>query len=349
LTDSYYNALVNRLESITHTIFFRLTMNPPNITVLIRSSFNCLLLLFCSFQLVSSVEGQEIDNRNQLSDLELTIDSLSLLLIEESYEGDKSGILERVNNLLQQASQLEGFYEYAFSNLKAFMILKDDKSKVAIFTSVANMDQGKVYYGGVYLTNSNSWIPLVQEYSDYQEFHQGEYTSEAWYGALYYGIYPFKHKRKEYYVLFGQREVDDLTASKFVDVLVVEEDGILFGLPVFKDESQDDIYNRHFINYAKEAPIKFNYDPLESKIVFDHLIPMRSLYDTSRLVMVPDGSYSAFKFRKGFWIFESMLPVVPMEEAPRSQPVLDSRKNKDILGRPTKKDASNRIPPDSSQ
>jgi len=298
-----------------------------------------LFTFFCSlgFTQVASVN---------LSQLEMQIDSLSISLLGAQSTQENQNAFREVNELLLLASQHPDFANYPFTNLKAFVIVKH--ARFSIFTSMALLGDERVYYGGIFLNSPKKWIPLVQQDTDFQYFNSMESEAASWYGALYYDYYTFKCKRKEYFVLFGQREMDDVTAAKFADILVIQDEEISFGLPVFKDDLQGKIHHKYLVTYAKEAPIKFNYDPLESKIVFDHLIPMRSMYDSSRLVMVPDGSYSAFKLKRGWWVFESMLPVVPMDEAPRTQPVLDTRKNKDILGRPTQKDA-NRTPPDSSQ
>jgi len=114
----------------------------------------------------------------------------------------------------------------------------------------------------------------------------------------------------------------------------------MLGAPVFHNEAKNTSVNRFYITYAAEAPIKLNYDAVEEKIVFDHLIPMKSPYDTSRTIMVPDGSYSAYKLKKGKWIFEDKLPTQAVDEPPRDHPVLDNRKNRDILGRSTQKNGT---------
>jgi hypothetical protein len=64
------------------------------------------------------------------------------------------------------------------------------------------------------------------------------------------------------------------------------------------------------------------------------LIPFKGLYEGQGTVWVPDGSYSAFEWRKGYWHFVEKLPVQYSETPPGGQPTQRESERKDILGRP---------------
>ncbi len=67
-------------------------------------------------------------------------------------------------------------------------------------------------------------------------------------------------------------------------------------------------------------------------ILFDHLIPFPSPFGNT-MTAVPDGSYDGLKFEKGKWKFIDKVFNDSQKEAPFPEPVLDSRKGKDISGR----------------
>lgn len=267
------------------------------------------------------------------------IDSLAMVLLDNPTHPDSSEAL--LMEALHDLSEHPDFFHYPFDNLKALMVVNSSDSLVKIFSGMIRLLDGQVsYYGGIYYHPTSKWIPLEEIKTDFQYFEKEQSEPSNWYGSVYYDLYPFKSKSQTKYVLFGYRSVDRFTGMKLADVLSFEKEEVLFGAPVFHNEKKNTTLNRFYITYAAEAPIKLNFDEEESKIVFDHLIPIKSPYDTSRTILVPDGSYSAYKLKRGKWIFEDKLAVQVADEAPRDYPILDNRKNRDILGRSTEKNGT---------
>lgn len=299
------------------------------------------VFFFLLILVLSKLTAQESDEKLRAG--EWYIDSLAMVLLDNPTRPDsiKSHLME----VLHELSEHPDFSRYPFDNLKALMIVNSSDNLVKVFTGMIRLQSDQVtYYGGIYHEPSSRWIPLEEVKTDFQYFEKEQSEPNNWYGAIYYDLYPFKRKFKTLYVLFGFRSIDRFTALKLADVLSFDNEEVIFGAPVFHDEAKDLTVNRFHLTYASEAPIKLNFDAVENKIVFDHLIPIKSPYDTSRTIMVPDGSYSAYKLKRGKWIFEDKLPVKAVDEAPRDHPILDNRKNRDILGHSTEKNGTDPTP-----
>src|SRR5690625_6083782 len=66
--------------------------------------------------------------------------------------------------------------------------------------------------------------------------------------------------------------------------------------------------NRFILDYSVQAPAALRYDTDHDKIIFDHLMYMRSDYKEQKVMKVPDGTYS------GFEIIPEMEKVVFVEK-----------------------------------
>lgn len=300
------------------------------------SRFPLVIFFILLFSLTKLIAQQAND---PLRAGEWYVDSLAMVLLDNPTHPDSTEAL--LMDALRELSEHPGFARYPFDEVKALMVINSADSLVKVFSGMIRLPNDQVsYYGGIYHQPSARWIPLEEVETDFEYFEKEQSDPGNWYGSVYYDLYPFKSKSQTKYVLFGYRSIDIFTSMKLADVLSFDNDEVIFGAPVFFNEAKNSTISRFFIIYAAEAPIKLNFDEVERKIVFDHLIPIKSPYDTSRTIMVPDGSYSAYKLKRGKWIFEDKLPVRAVDEAPRDHPILDNRKNRDILGRSTEKNVT---------
>jgi hypothetical protein len=304
--------------------------------------FLILILLF--FGLVQDIRAQR-----SISSIAQSIDSLSIEALQENNETES--IIQEIDKLFLMASIMDEFGDYPFSELRAILLTESPDKNVRIFSGLTrSADKVNSYFGGVFHRKSATWFPLTYiEGMSFKNFEQEFSDNSVWYGAVYYDIYPFRHKGRDKYILFGMHSLDQYESMKLADVLHFDEDRLVFGAPVFLHSKSKSTKNRFSVRYAAEAPIKLNFDPVENKIVFDHVIPMKSLYQSNRTVMVPDGSYSGYSLEKGVWIFVEKLATEILDSPPRPNPVLDERKNTDIFGRTSPKNGKPEHPTPSKK
>ncbi|MEM7104229.1 MAG: hypothetical protein AAF502_13915 [Bacteroidota bacterium] len=239
--------------------------------------------------------------------------------------------------LLNQALSIPGSFDYAFDSLNTISILypEDRKFRILTWQLCVNSDDFK-YYGLIQMNQPElKSFPLVDQSEQVTIPEKEILNPEKWYGALYYNIYQVEHKKSTYYLLFGFDANNLYIRKKLIDVLKFENDQPSFGAPVFVFEEENKptkTLNRFILGYGSHSTIRLNYDEEHGKIMYDHLIPIGSLYEEQGVIMVPDGSYSALELKKGIWHHVEKVFHQTQEEPPRPNPILDQRKGKGILG-----------------
>ena len=147
---------------------------------------------------------------------------------------------------------------------------------------------------------------------------------DRWYGALYFHIQPFVRDGKPHYLLFGFDGHSQSSRRKLIEVLTFTPDGYpIFGLEVFDHPFQHDV-SRFLLQYSAEVSVRLNYDSDLEMIIYDHLIPMKSIYRNESVVMVSDGSYEGFKLTDGTWrhvdkVFHQVNDGTPGEGLPEDR------------------------------
>ena len=86
------------------------------------------------------------------------------------------------------------------------------------------------------------------------------------------------------------------------------KDKIKFGANIFK--ANKTTTKRYIIEYNSSSTISVRYDEKEKRIVFDHLIPMRKDLEGLYEYYVPDGTYNAWQYSNGKWIFKSDVAAI---------------------------------------
>ena len=131
------------------------------------------------------------------------------------------------------------------------------------------------------------------------------YTAEDWYGALYYDVRPFRHKRNTYYVLLGLDHTNLNISTKLIDVLTFTDDGrIIFGKDFFSREGERKY--RELLCYSADAVVTLRFNKRKS-IIFSHLIPASQFRQDTQGYYVPEFSFDGYFLKKGMWIFEENI------------------------------------------
>ncbi len=274
----------------------------------------------------------------QLQGLEDTLGVLGYAILNDSVEGERFAACKVFITTLVRSLKIENSFNYPFEQLKSVSILTPPDSTFRIFTwQLYVNDSTYQYYGTIQMNERNlKLFPLRDHSAEMVPFPANEQLSaDRWYGALYYNIRQFDTKQGHKYLLFGYDAFEFFEKRKLIDVLSFDKEGTpVIGAPVF-EKGDTPPEHRVYIQYSADAKVRFNWDEQYKMIIFDHLIQWGSPYGRGN-TMVPDGSYDAYKLEKGHWKYVDKVFDDKQKDVPFPEPILDSRKNNDILGKKKK-------------
>jgi hypothetical protein len=276
----------------------------------------------------------------KLKSAEDTLAILAYAVVNDSIENQRFAACKVLIKQLVQTLKIENSFKYQFDRLKSISILTPPDSSFRIFSwQLFVNDSTYRYYGAIQMNQSALKLyPLIDRSADMERPPVYEQlTPERWFGSLYYNMRQFDSKEGKKYLLFGFDVPDFFSRRKVIEVLSFDKDGDpVFGAPVFKREpAKIPAEQRLFFEYAADGSIKVNWDEQYKMILFDHLIPIPSPHARG-ITFVTDGSYDALVLEKGVWKFVTQVFHDMQDEAPRPEPILDTRKDKDISGKPKK-------------
>lgn len=270
----------------------------------------------------------------QLIGLEDTLGVLGYAIVNDSVESERFAACKVFITTLVRALKIENSYKYPFDQLKMVSILAPPDSSFRIFTwQLFVNDSTYRYYGSIQVNSKTlKLFPLIDRSFEMTEFPSFEaLPPDRWYGALYYGLRQFDTKQGRKYLLLGYDSYAFFEKRKLIDVLSFDKEGKpVFGADVFEKETPKPQF-RNYIQYSAEAQVRLNWDEQYQMILQDHLIPWDSPFGRGT-TMVPDGSYEGYKLEKGKWKYLEKAFDDKQKDVPFPEPILDSRKGKNILG-----------------
>lgn len=271
----------------------------------------------------------------RLQGIEDTLGVLGYAIVNDSIEAERFAACRVFITTLVRALKIENSFKYPFEQLRSISILTPPDSSFRIFTwQLFVNDSTYRYYGSIQMNERNlKMYPLIDRSFEMDYFPVNEALSpDRWYGALYYNLRQFDTRQGRKYLLFGYDAFEFFEKRKLLDVLSFDDEGKpVFGAPVF-DHKEDLPKNRVYIQYSADAKVRLNWDEQYKMIIMDHLIPLASPYGRGT-TSVPDGSYNAYNLEKGRWKYIDKVFNDKQDEVPFPEPVLDSRKDKDIMGK----------------
>jgi len=291
-----------------------------------------------------STDIEMLNNRiNQLSD-SLTAEKkivkyvdggqeLSFGVVDDSIVTLRKSAFEKLEQILNiYINNPITFYTFP-EEANAIKVIYPKDSTFRIITWIAQFSNNEYQYGGAIQFKENRKPIILEPTLEEEDFELATFDANNWLPALYYNIHEFKKDGESYYLLFGYDGYRQYSHRKWIDVLYFDDKGNpKFGENVFVFENeQKSKIKRLVLEYAAEINIKLNFNDEENLVMYDHLIPMKSRY-VNEEVFVPDGSYEGFKLKRGKWNHIDKIKTLIMDEAPRDHPVLDARKNRNIIG-----------------
>ena len=270
-------------------------------------------------------------------------DTLALLayaVVNDSIEKERFAACRALIPALVRTLKVENSFRYQFDRLKSVSILAPPDSSFRVFTwQLFVNDSTYRYYGAIQMNSRElKLFPFIDRSFEFEDRPVSEQLApDRWYGALYYNIRQFDTKEGRKYLLFGFDAYEFFNKRKVIEVLSFDKTGKpVFGAPVFDRTDAKVAEHRLLLEYSAEASVRVNWDEQYQMVLFDHLITVPSPFGRG-FTNVPDGSYDGLRFEKGRWKYIDKVFNDVMSEAPFPEPVLDTRKGKDLMGREKKK------------
>ncbi len=241
---------------------------------------------------------------------------LNFLFIQLSNSKDDSikikinkQIVNEINNKIEEYEHFE-----ELKNIKGLFALLSKDKRVKILTWSIRLSDKTVRYFGVinyYLKETGRYYTeiLNQTPQPLNDFENTLYSSENWYGAVYYDIINQRYYGKDYYLLLGYNDNNDFTNLKIIDVLEINAgDYVKFGSQVFNYNNSKPL--RLVFEYAERISMNLKYDKDSKLVIWDHLSPSKPELEGHFEYYGPDMTYDALKFEKGIWQY---LPDVILD------------------------------------
>jgi len=261
---------------------------------------SALVLLFLALHLMHAQEGSLIEVVKAESELA----GMFTNLYSSEYPGSKDSLNMQILTVFSQALAIPVSFDFNWDKLNMIGKLLSDDRALKVFTWYLETGPGEFsYYGFIQLQDSKkeNVFPLEDHYKGNAHKEVLKQTTEDWHGKLYYQLLTNTYKRDTYYTLLGMDFNTPLSRIKTIEVLGLQrgkpqfETGLFFDGKKYKD--------RVVFEYSAQVSMSLHFNPSMQEIVFDHLIPFQPIYFGDFRFYGPDGSFDAFQFTDGRWIF----------------------------------------------
>jgi len=210
--------------------------------------------------------------------------------------------------LLKEFINTEGSFQVNPDSINSVMFKRSPDKKIRVITWLIADNSGNYKSYGVIQQMKRKdeviaiWLKEKLN-TDIKEIENTDYNEGEWPGGLIYHIQEFKYKKKTRYLILTFHGMGTQTNRKTIDVMSLEDDGVVFGLPIFMRYKNDPDPNyRVVFTFSDQATMVLRYDTKVNLIVFDHLVPAAGMVRGVDEFLIPDGTYGAYApTRKGKW------------------------------------------------
>lgn len=280
-----------------------------------------VVCLLCSF----FVQAQE---QSKIKVLEDTLVILSQVTLNARDAEQRFTACHNMIPMLTKALKEPNSFEYPFDRLKTISFQYPQDSSFRVITWQLYVDTSEYrYYGAIQMNTEDLQLhPLIDRSFKVEDVEQQVLTNKEWYGAVYYNLKDFQTPQGMKYLLFGFDGYTFFKNRKVMDVLHFQDGKPIFGAPVFVNEHTGRTKNRVVLEYSAGSAVRCNYDEFKELIIYDHLIKTSGEYGEGT-TSVTDGSFDGYKLnaQAGYWAHMEKMFRTIVEEAPRENPILDSR------------------------
>lgn len=253
-------------------------------------------------------------NNKLIAEYEDTLKVMAHLIMHGESEEEKIVANNAFIKNLTEVLQYEKTFKFPFDSLSTIARLTSPDNSFRIFNWLLRKDNGSYeYYAIVHYHNKNrnryEIIPLVDNSVNIRNAEQEDLDALNWYGGLYYQIAYIKKSGRKFYTLLAWDGNDGSSTKKIIDVMYFSgKNKIKFGLPIFK-KNKNESQKRVILEFDSKTAVSVKYHKKEQRIVFNHLIPARKDLVGLEEYYIPDGSFNAYKYKKGKWWLEEDVDV----------------------------------------
>jgi hypothetical protein len=266
-----------------------------------------ITLLFCFFSVnLFSQTEKIVENQDKINSL---FDKII------SAKNDTVSLIcnDSIKFILDDILQQENSFFVDFENVMHLGKITSSDRQVNIFTWNIPLKDKTLFNGFIQLADGTVFV--LENEAPFKPLENNQYSATNWYGALYYGIVPFKNVEKNIcYTLIGWSIYKPDTNVKIIDILSFDEKNIpVLGLPQFevKDEDgnkKDFLKSRIVFEYDSQTTMYLEYNTKKQRFEFDHLSPMKVI-DGKIISYAADLSIDGYKFKKNKWLYLDDLKV----------------------------------------
>ncbi len=280
-----------------------------------------------------------------LDEYQEKLNAAGILLLRSKDSSLREAASDTLLRAFQRALKLPDAFTYRWDALSSVIWQTPPSKAWRIFTWQHFVNDDTYRYHGILQTKKTpSQLYVLQDSAQALGLEREyELRPDQWYGAMYYGVKPFKtNKGKDAWVLFGYDADAYAHSRKVADILTFSKKGVpLFGKEVFVGTENDSLRRqaRLILEYRVDSRVGLRFNPDLGGIAFDHLVTGPPLRKGDPPSNIPDGSYDGYVYHKksGEWRWRmEWFDRVISEEAPRPYPVLGTTEKKDVFGRPAK-------------
>lgn len=273
-----------------------------------------LWILTSTFLLIGVTKGQ---TPQEIEDEILSINQIPLR--KDTTDEAKVKTAKYMQDLLLQVLEQPESWEYTFEALKYSTIAIADhpKANVRLFTFNVIFNDGRFSHYGVLQRKKRKrkmevfplWDSAQALPSNYLE---AGLSNENWIGALYYQLIPFKHNRKQVYMIMGFDGHNVHSNRSILDALYFEDGEPLWGYELYRSSEEDPTPEaREIFEYHKSTQLLLRYQEEGKHIVVENLVPSQPKYKGDPYYYIPSGDYYAY-FQEGkTWVKRLLTDDLP--------------------------------------
>jgi hypothetical protein len=254
-------------------------------------------------------------------ELEQKILTVNFLAVSDTTDEVKINTCDSIQTWLSHNLQNPESWDYPFDSLHltTIPVAKHPKSNVRIFSYNAVLKGGIFRHYAIIQHHHKKYIETFALLDTMQELHKDALmdglNADEWIGALYYQIIPFKHRRKQVYILMGFDGYNTKGNRSILDVLYFEDKLPMFGYELFRSSEYDPTPEpREIFQYDESVVMSLRYEEQGNTIVMEDLVPKRPELEGDPWSLIPSGYYSAYVRDGKTWVKKSLTDKLPFAE-----------------------------------
>ena len=240
------------------------------------------------------------------------LENLFSRILDTRNDAERIRINDSINLIIDSYVASDVIFTHRFENLRYLGQILSPDSRIKIITWNLILTDGTNRYFCYFIRKGekgkeNSIYYLEGINMDEAPRTDITYSAKEWYGALYYGIQPFRSDKKIFYVVLGLDYGSLSLTRKIIDVInFTDEGGIKFGKKCFLRDNETK--QREVLEYSAEGVVTLRFHDKKT-IIFDHLVPISRGQQNNPENYGAEFSFDAYILKKGLWRFVKNVDI----------------------------------------